>query len=465
MLKANTEHDRLVAEVSATIIRCRNSVKKVKVYHGASNSTRRFSSDGLFYVDASGLRNIIEVNQSEQYVLVEPNVPLDALVTETLKHGLVPPLVAEFPGITVGGAVQGGSGESSSFKWGTFHDTCLEYEIVLGDGTKVIASRTEHADLFWGMSCAFGSLGVMTLLKVRLVPATKNVRLRYYPARSHQEAVQKIQSFSKDAADFIDGIMFSKTSGVVMLGNYYDGTDLPKASFSHFYDDWFYIHAENVIAHQEYYEEVIPLKDYLFRYDRGGFWTAKLGFSRMPFNRFTRVLLSGLFKTRTLLKLLHASDYSYVYMTQDLCLPEERVLEFINFVDQEYEIYPLWLCPLKPAREDTFSCTAIDTDLVINVGVWGAMKQAEGTFTERNRRLEHEVATLGGRKVLYAHSYYTEEEFWKIYDNESYTKLRKKYYASQVFPNLYQKTRTRPITRKPSKFRGFIGLIASPYGK
>lgn len=41
---------------------------------------------------------------------------MDALVEATVKHGLVPPVVPEFPGITVGGAYNGTGGESSSFR-------------------------------------------------------------------------------------------------------------------------------------------------------------------------------------------------------------------------------------------------------------------------------------------------------------------------------------------------------------
>jgi FAD/FMN-containing dehydrogenase len=41
---------------------------------------------------------------------------MDKLVKATLKYGLVPPVVTEFPGITVGGAIQGAAAETSSFR-------------------------------------------------------------------------------------------------------------------------------------------------------------------------------------------------------------------------------------------------------------------------------------------------------------------------------------------------------------
>ena len=43
--------------------------------------------------------------------LVEPNVPMDRLVAATLQCGLIPPVVMEFPAITVGGGFTGTAGE------------------------------------------------------------------------------------------------------------------------------------------------------------------------------------------------------------------------------------------------------------------------------------------------------------------------------------------------------------------
>ena len=457
------DHKTRVEDVQRSVRACRRSGVLAKIYHGGSNSTRNFSSSGFAYIDASKLNHIVKIDVDGRYVLAEPNVPFDKLVDATLRFGLIPPMVPEFPGITVGGAVQGGSGESSSFKHGTFHDTCMEYEFVLGDGSTIATSPKLHPDLFWGTSCTFGSLGVMTLLKIKLVPAKSYVHLRYYRTNSHAEAVQRIQEEVRNDPDFVDGIIFSPQHGVVMTGDYADTAELHRERFSRFYDEWFSVHAEKVSRAHEFYEETIPIRDYLFRYDRGGFWVAKLGFTRIPFNRLTRVSLSGLYKTRTLYKLLHGSGYSYVCMTQDICLPENQTLPFLDYIDSALAIYPLWLCPLRPARRDIFSCTALNTDLVINVGVRGLAKPSAASFIDRNRALEKEIIRRGGRKVLYAHAHYTEKEFWSLYDIDSYRRLRDTYHADAIFADLYQKIHTLPSMSRPSRLRGLRALIISPY--
>lgn len=48
-------------------------------------------------VDTSRLNHVVSVDVEKMTALVEPNVPMDRLVEETLKYGLVPPVVMEFP--------------------------------------------------------------------------------------------------------------------------------------------------------------------------------------------------------------------------------------------------------------------------------------------------------------------------------------------------------------------------------
>lgn len=94
--------------------------------------------------------------------LVEPNAPMDALVRETLRYGLLPPVVPEFPGITVRGGFTGTAAESSSFKYGFLENTVNWIEIILPDGSVTTASRDLKCDLFHGAAGTFGTLGVTT---------------------------------------------------------------------------------------------------------------------------------------------------------------------------------------------------------------------------------------------------------------------------------------------------------------
>jgi len=174
-------HEEAVEAVSARVRSFFEKKQPYRIYHGSTNSTRASQRRTDNTVDTSSLGRVLDIDVSRKTALVEPNVALDALVAATLKAGLVPLVVMEFPGITVGGGFSGTSGESSSFRYGAFDSTINWIEIVLpnGDITKAWRTKDEKTDLFWGAASAFGTLGVVTLLEVQLREAQPYVQLTY----------------------------------------------------------------------------------------------------------------------------------------------------------------------------------------------------------------------------------------------------------------------------------------------
>lgn len=438
---------------------------------------------------------------------------MDALVSATMKHGLIPPVVMEFPGITVGGGYSGTSGESSSFKHGFFNETLNWVELVLGNGDVVRASRTEHADLFYGAAGACGTMGIITLAEIQLVRAKRYVETNYHNVSSVREAVAMLETFIKDdSIDYLDGILFSATSGAVIVGRLTDQpsgkTDgaqkhLPIRTYSKATDPWFYRQVQKItssyfrnneltnsppstliglkrafgiasppaltssppLAHHgnassssvtPSQTELIPTESYLLRYDRGGFWVGRSAFRYfldiIPFNRLTRWLLDDFMRTRMLYKALHASGYSDRYMVQDCAVPYGRAAEFVSWCEKETGIWPLWLCPLRKPRvggEGTFHPSTRTGEKrkgewrdMLNVGLWGVpplkAQKSSSAWVALNRKLEGVLKKLEGRKWLYAHSYYTREEFDDAYGTEWYEALRMKYHAGSL-PVVWEK--------------------------
>lgn len=293
------DHALLVANISATVKDFHARRVPFRIYHGSTNSTRKLDFSPNAIVDTSPLHGVLDLDPGRRIVLVEPNVRMDTLIQATLKHGLIPPVVPEFPAITVGGAFAGTAGESSSFKHGFFDAAVNWCEIVLGNGEVVCASAEENADLFEGSKGALGTLGVATLFELRLIPTEGWVELDYIPVWSAKDMMEKSKAFAEcpEDYDFIDGIMFKKKIGLIILGTMTSvkksrekaGTDVKKVMFRGITDQWFYLHAEQVMNSmisgrhggkitRGDKPELVPLADYLFRYDRGGFWTAKYAF-------------------------------------------------------------------------------------------------------------------------------------------------------------------------------------------
>lgn len=110
-------HNQAVDVIAANIRKFYHRKEPFRIYHGSTNSTRQSQYRRDKMVDTSAMAHILKIDTEKRTALVEPNVPMDSLVEATLHYGLIPPVVMEFPGITVGGGFAGTSGESSSFRY------------------------------------------------------------------------------------------------------------------------------------------------------------------------------------------------------------------------------------------------------------------------------------------------------------------------------------------------------------
>ncbi|KAK4250718.1 hypothetical protein C7999DRAFT_28801 [Corynascus novoguineensis] len=472
-------HDQIVSSLAAHVRAFSESGQRFRIYHGSSNSTRPPSTGNL--LDVSALNNVLSISKGdensgyESWCLVEPNVPMDKLVEATLPYGLVPPVVMEFPGITVGGGFSGSSAESSSFRCGFFSDNVHEVEMILGNGEIVQASNDHHQDLFHAAAGALGTLGIVTAVRLRLVPAKAFVHVRYTRLATFlPDAIGQFRKMKAGATfEYLDAILYSKQHAVAITGTSIHN-DLPEGAriqtFSDAADEWFYRHVRQRtarLAPGTEADEYVPLAEFLFRYDRGGFWVGEMGYDYfhhlIPFNRFTRWLLDDFSHTRTLYHALHATGVTRELVVQDVTVPWDRAIELIDHLADDLDIWPLWLCPLGRARMPTFhpvtalsslSSSATDTspdgsepapspppslsDEMLSIGVWGWGPRDRAAFIARNRGLEAKLEALGGRKWLYAHVFYSEDEFWRLYDRTWYEGLRDKYHATSLM-SIYEK--------------------------
>lgn len=475
-------HKKAVSLIASTVRSFYDRGESFRIFHGSTNSTR--PSHNRRVVDTSDLSHVLKIDKAAKTALVEPNVPMDRLVETTLKYGLVPPVVMEFPGITVGGGYAGTSGESSSFKHGFFNRTMNHAEIVLANGDVVRASPHEHADLFHGAAGAVGSLGVVTLVELQLEEAKSHVETTYHPVTSIKQAVEMIQKLSTDTSiDYLDGIIFSKSQGAIITGR--TTNHVPASTkiqtFGGPWDPWFYCHVQDRISQAsatstEPPQEAVPLEDYLFRYDRGGFWVGRSAFSyfSMPFTKYTRWFLDEFTRTRMMYSALHASGESKRYMVQDLALPYATAEEFMNYTHDTFNIYPLWLCPLRQSPLPTmhphlaeYEADGTTPKPMLNIGLWGYGPKNLNldAWAKLNRSLEFKLRELKGMKWLYAHTYYTEDEFWQVYDKTWYDELRKKYGATSL-PSVYEKVKVdvRKEKEADEKRAGRSWLAVRPLG-
>lgn len=462
-------HVEVVRELSLQI---KNGGSTFTLDKHVSNVIRSmdYKKNGLT-LDIKKLNRAISLDREKQTILVEPRVSMEQLFHITNKVGCVAPVIPEFKGITVGGAIMGAAIESSSHIYGQFNDTCIGYEILLGNGEAVWATPEKNADLFYAIPGSYGSLGIITLAAMQLKPAVKKLILTYHSFQKISDAMQCLITLKnqKNPPEHLEGIIFSKSHAVIVEGRkvFSANTTIRNISLKHAWSSWFYQHVRNADSHY-----TIDLEDYLFRHDRGAFW---MGSYATDLSLFLRYLIEGVGGYRSLYRswdrnkyttisdpslafrsvfgwimssqrlygLLHSGSENWFeekFVIQDFYLPENNAERFVNEVLDSYPIYPIWLCPVKGTTTPQifsphYSPQNID---FIDIGLYGLPK-SDQSISAIIRDMEQKTQAMGGRKMFYSHSYYTPDEFWNIYHREEYLNLRLKYHAEGTWLDIESK--------------------------
>lgn len=119
------------------------------------------------------LIDILEIDTEKQTVRCEPLANMGQVSATLAKLGWTIAIVPELDDLTVGGLVMGTGVESSSHIYGLFQHICLSYELVLSDGSVVTCSRDDKPDLFYAVPWSYGTLGFLTAVEIKILPATK----------------------------------------------------------------------------------------------------------------------------------------------------------------------------------------------------------------------------------------------------------------------------------------------------
>ena len=386
-------------------------------------------------LDVSSLDEIVEIDSGRRLCVAEPGVTFGRLVKATLAHGLVPKVVPELEDITLGGAVAGCSIESMSFRYGGFHDSCIEYEVVTGTGEVLICSPSKNADVFEMMHGSYGTLGLLTRLTFELVPAKRYVRLDYHTHRniaSFNEAMSAACEAGEH--DFIDGIIHSPDKLVLCLGSFVD-----HAPYVSNYR-WLNIYYKSTYQRSEDYLET---PDYFFRYDAECHWMTRT----VPPLEWKPVRLavgkvflgsSNLIKwSRRLDKLLALKKRPDVVC--DVFLPVDRFVEFFDWYVSDFDFFPLWIVPYKPAKKYPWLSEELAArqgeKLFIDCAIYG---KRNSEAVDYSKLLEDKVFELNGLKTLISRNHYTPERFWRIYNRSNYAAAKDRLDPNKVFPDLYE---------------------------
>lgn len=465
-------------------------------------------------------------------VVAEAMVTMEDLVEYTLatEPRCVPAVVAEFRSITVGGAISGAALESSSLSRGLFVDAVAWMKVRLGNGDVVTTQRGEP--LWCSMSGTYGSVGTVLEAAIECVTVKGSsppaVKVSYYRFPTIQDGIEALVDMSKPTSSsqneepngdgcFVDGIQMPNEFGgalagsvVVMHGRVVAAGDGETGGSSGCDFGWkspspggpfYYEHVVDIMEEDlrgkrrsswrqrsssvdaPFFEELIEIRDYLFRYDAGAFWMARpMAFrwrdvlSYLPFtigmfflsHRWVRYLTGKLFTTRNLYRMLHAVPQSVVadkMIVQDLYVPPENASEAVLWIRSNVSTLstPIWLCPVRSNSNQLFTPNYIhggrqnglnNNKVLINCAVYGRV--SDGNGRAYTRQLEERCYNQWkGRKMLYAQNYYSRERFWTIYNSKHYEQQRREHNADVAFPDLYDKTCV-PVPERGNSWKEMI---------
>jgi cytokinin dehydrogenase len=159
----------------ATMIRWAGDMRRKIAPRGQSHSTYgRAQVRGGMVIDMTPLRAVHEVQHDR--VVVGAGAKWSEVLAATLPRGLTPPVLTDYLGLSVGGALAVGGIGGTTSQQGMQCDNVLELEVVTGGGEKINCSPLSNADLFQAMRGGLGQVGVITRATLKLIPAPEKAR-------------------------------------------------------------------------------------------------------------------------------------------------------------------------------------------------------------------------------------------------------------------------------------------------
>jgi FAD/FMN-containing dehydrogenase len=433
-------HEAKVALIASEVEALAASTEPVHIAKGGVHHVVPVPSDTRFRskpLDVSSLSEILEIDEDRRVCIAEAGVTFADLLRATLPRGLMPAVVPELEGITIGGAVSGCSLESSSFKYGGFHDTCLEYEVITGDGRVLTCSPEQDPLIFEMIHGSYGTLGLLTKLTFRLVPAKPFVHLQYRTLGSAPEFLAELGARCDEGDyEFIDGIVHGPTEFVLCLGKMVETA--PYVSDYRRIGPYY----KSTRTKQDDY---LRTDDYCFRYDADAHWLTRT-FPPLQWQPVRRILGGTFLGSTNLIRWSQRLERIFKLKKRpdvvvDVFIPAPNFVTFYEWYERELDYFPLWIVPYsmpKPyAWLDPAQAEKSAGDLMIDCAVYGMKNNRPDV--DVSELLEKKTHELGGVKTLISRNHYTKEQFWSIYNSSNYNEVKEKTDPQGLFPDLFEK--------------------------
>ena len=424
-------------------------------------------------INTNNLNTILEIG--DNFIDCESAVTLGKVNRATIPKKRIVPALPEGDNFTVGGCLAGLGLGSSSYNHGFFSDNVIDFDIILGNGEIINnVSKTNNSDLYYGISGTYGTMGIITRVKTRLIPCEKYVKVNYLHYNSFDEFYEKFKEYiTKKNYDFIEAFANKKNDYTIVAADFVGNLENNDISI---------IKDKDILVqrHLSIYAQIANKKkftylrtlDYLERYSYAAFWGhylytpykvkdfvyAGLMYSLMPKKTLEASPGHGKYNIS---KYFHAAnhivgDYTrdeYVLAT-DIGVPFSKLEEAMDLADEMTNTYPRWICPINVDHHpDKIFCTKkpelCKDDIVFDLGIYG-IKNTKTPSKKINQAFEKFSFEHGMFKGFFSTCYFTYDDFWNQFNKAKYDKIRKKYNAEGNFMDIFDKINYRNEIKKTS---------------
>ena len=453
---ANAEHDDAVKAIQ-THVRAGHASGKLmctarKPWKTMSVRTAEFKKDK--HQVPIDLSDVLRVDEERRIVRAEPMVTIGDITSFLVPKGFALAVQAEMEDLTLGGLCMGIGIATSSHREGCLFETVEAFEIVTADGELVRATRDRNADLFRALPCSHGTLGFLVSVELRIVPIESHVRLDYQPFHSLDAFCARLDELtaSSGAPRFIEGLIFSEDSAVMLTGDYAAPPRGARVNrINDYHKPWFYGHAAECLktgGRTEY----IPARHYFHRHTPSVYFQLRdlIPFADSPWYRHLwawmgapKVSLLKLTTTRRMRRLAFENR-----VVQDIMVPIGDLAESVRLSEELFAIYPLWVGPVRVFdhgdKEGLLRNPAngAASQMFVDIGIFGIPPSAKSggyDHVPAALRLEEFVRERGGYQMLYADISMTRAEFERMFEHRLYREMRSRYKAEKAFPEVYDK--------------------------
>ena len=167
------------ADVAAVIRYARLKSVPVATRGEAHTQTGQALTDGGILLDLTSLSGTPVIDASTQTAVCGAGVTWETLVRQVVPQGLIPPVLTNNLGVTIGGTLSVAGLGVASFRHGAQGDNVEEIEAVTGTGDVVVCGPTQETGLFNAVRSGLGQFGVITRARLKLRRAAPRVRTYY----------------------------------------------------------------------------------------------------------------------------------------------------------------------------------------------------------------------------------------------------------------------------------------------